>query len=321
MNLQENICLQAKMNGSKCGPKRLEDMNLEIPYIHVSRGQDGKWDVKGFNYEAHDNAPRMALYIHYLKYGIFPNVSDNISGYYNMELHDSYTYLDKPYKYKDVLTFSKFKDDAEPILLPDPYMVVNWGNQSVHDNTPWRNKDDKVCFYGTTTGDRNPFNNRRINMCLWSLGQEREKIFDFKVTKVAQMAEVDIVKQVGVNKWRQIYRRDPVSIEEQLTHKFQFLPDGNTCKFDTWYFKTNTLNFKDKSREMLWYHPMFMNKDHFVEVNEHNIESNRMYYLNNWGDAERIMINANNMARDLFKPTNHMYYTTLLFETMASNGK
>ena len=308
------------MNGRRCGPKRLEEINMQIPYIYVSKGlENGKWDVKGFNYETHDNAPRMPLYIHYLKHGIFPNVSGNIEGYYNIELHDSYTYLDKPYKYKDVLTFSKFKDDVDPILIPDPYMIMNWGGSTVFDKNGWREKDDKVCFYGTTTGDRNPFNNRRINMCLWSL--KRPDIFDFKITKVAQIREVDIIKHVGMDKWRQIFKRTPVTIEEQLTHKFHFLPDGNTCKFDVWYFKTNTLNFKDKSREMLWYYPMLCDKEHFVETDEHSIESTRMYYLNNWGDAERIIKNANNLAGDLFKPTNHMYYTTLLFETMAANGK
>jgi hypothetical protein len=309
------------MNGRKCGPKRIEEIIKEVPYIFVSKGLDGKWDVKGFNYEAHDNAPRMPLYIHYLKHGIFPNVVGNIGGYYNIELHDSYTYLNKPYKYKDVLTFSKFKDDIDPILIPDPYMVVNWGNQSISDNALWKNKDDKVCFYGTTTGDRNPFNNRRLNMCLWSL--KSPDIFDFKITKVAQIEEIDIInlKHMGMDKWRQIYRRQPATYDEQLQHKFQFLPDGNTCKFDVWYFKTNTLNLKDKSKEMLWYHPMLHNKEHFVEVNEHTIEDSRMYYLNNSTDAERIIKNSNNLANDLFKPTNHMYYTTLLFETMAGNGK
>jgi hypothetical protein len=66
---------------------------------------------------------------------------------------------------------------------------------------------------------------------------------------------------------------------------------------------------------------MIADKEHYVEVDEHNMESTRMYYLNNWGDAERIIKNSNTLAGNLFKPTNHMYYTTLLFETMAANGK
>lgn len=315
MNEVENIYSFAQMNACSGIPKRLEDINLRLPYIHVQKDIFGKWDVVGHNYEKHDNAPRMALYQYYFKHAIFPNVSGNISGYYNIELHDSYTYLNRDRKmYDNVLTYSKFKDHKKPILIPDPYMVVSWNNLVVNDSLPWVDKKDSVCFYGTTTGDRNPEKNRRIEMCLWALNKNE---YDFKITNVAQMTEGDIISKIGYQKWNSIYQRNKVPISDQLFNKFHFLPDGNTCKFDTWYFNTNTLNFKDISKDMLWYYPMLMDKMHYVEVNEHTLEQQRMYYINNPREALFIIRNAKHLYENLFKPQNHMYYTSLLFETMA----
>lgn len=313
MNTLENISYLAKANSGF--PRRLEDINMGIPYIHVFRGSDGKWDVTGHNYESHDNAPRMQLYIYYFKHAIFPNVQGNIAGYYNIELHDSYTYLNKPFSYKNVLTFSKFKDDKGPVLIPDPYMVMNWNNQEVKDTSDFNTKKDNVCFYGTTTGNRDPLLNRRINMCLWAIDRPH---YDFKITNIAQMSEVDIINKIGFSKWSKIYQRQPVSIPDQLQNKFHFLPDGNTCKFDTWYFNTNTLNFKDSSRDMLWYYPMIIDKTHFVEVDEYKIDKMRQYYINNPNEANFIIANAKALKEQLFKPYNHMYYTSLLFEEMST---
>lgn len=317
MNTKETIQYLAKINAKGLYPKREEEINKSIPYVYVFKNNQGTWDIKPFNYESHDNWPRMNLYILYFKHAIFPNLhkDKDITGYYNIELHDSYTYLNKPFQYKDVLTFSKFKSDIHPTLIPDPYMVVNWNDQKVVDDKLWSNKDSSVCFYGTTTGHRDPLLNRRIKMCLWALEKPN---YDFKITKVAQMSEFDIINKIGLDKWRRI-SASPVSIEDQLHYKFHFQPDGNTCKFDVWYLNTNTLNFKDESVDMLWYYPMMRSKEHFVEVNENNIENMRLYYMNNPKEAEYIINNAKSLSRDLFKPYNHMLYTTMLFDTIAEN--
>jgi hypothetical protein len=317
MNTKETIEYLARQNAKGLYPKNEDDMNKDVPYIQVFKNNIGSWDIKPFNYETHDNWTRMNLYIQYFKHAIFPSLDKNkdISGFYNIELHDSYTYLNKPFKYKDVLTFSKFKSDIHTTLIPDPYMVLNWNDHKVTDNKLWSIKDPKVCFYGTTTGNRDPLRNRRINICLWALDKP---FYDFKITKVAQMQEYDIINKVGLDKWRRISSH-PVQIEDQLQNKFHFLTDGNTCKFDVWYFNTNTLNFKDESMDMLWYYPMMRNKEHFVEVNENNIENMRQYYFNNHKEAEYIIHNAKTLSSELFKPYNHMYYTTMLFDTIAEN--
>lgn len=319
MNVSDNIYHFAQCNGRRCFPKTYEDdLNHELPYMRVFKDYRGNWDIAGFNYESHDNAPRMSFYCQYFKNYIFPNVTGDIEGYYNIELHDSYTYLGNQKSYENVLTFSKHKQDIGPVLIPDPYMVGNWGDVKVVDTKKWKDKDDIVCFYGTSTGCRDPCLNRRISMCIWARNRPG---FDFAITKVAQMLPKDIINITGLDGWKDIYRPANVTFEEQLNHKFIYLPDGNTCKFDVWNYFTNTLSFKDTSDDMMWYYPMLMDKQHYVEVDEFVMENKRMYYLNNPQEAKHITSTAKKLAKDLFTPNNHILYTTGLFETIASNGK
>lgn len=319
MNIVDNIYYLAQSNGRRCFPKTYEDeINHDLPYIHVFKTYQGRWKVTGHNYKDHDNAPRMDYYCNYFENMILPNVISDVEGFYNIELHDSYTYLQNNKDYENVLTFTKGKLDIGPVLIPDPYMVGNWGDLEVRDTLGWDQKDDVVCFYGTTTGARDPCLNRRINMCLWARGRP---YFDFAITKVAQMLPKDIINVIGINGWKDIYTPSMVTFEEQLQHKFLFMPDGNTCKFDLWNYSTNSLSFKDSSEDMMWYYPMLMDKIHHVDVDEFNIEEKRLYYINNPKEAENITMTANQLAKDLFTPENHVLYTSVLFETLASNNK
>jgi hypothetical protein len=319
MNITDNIYYLAQQNGRRCFPRSFQDDVYEnLPYIHVTRDLLDGWKTEAYNYEHHDNAPRMDYYCNYLEQYIFPNVSGDLEGYYNIELHDSYTYLNNSKRYDDVLTFSKLKLDVGPVLIPDPYMLANWGDAEVTDKRKWESKDDICCFYGTTTGSRDPLNNRRINMCLWAVDKPE---YDFAITKVAQMFPRDIITCTGIDNWKKLYKPSSVSLDEQLRHKFLFMPDGNTCKFDVWNYHTNSLTFKDKSEDMMWYYPMLVDKQHYVEVDEFNMENMRQYYINNPKEAKLITKTANKLAKELFRPCSHMLYTTVLFETIASNNK
>ena len=319
MNLLENIAYLASSHGKGMRPKRKEEIHTNIPYFSIQKSSDScGWDVIGHNYETHDNASRMDLYTSYLKHAILPNIRGDPTGYYNIELHDSYTYLDNGKDYTDVFTFSKFKTDTKPVLLPDPYMITNWGGKSIQDKQSWEAKIDRVCFFGTTTGNRDPTKNRRIQMCLWA-AEDGGKDYDFRITHIAQMSLNDIINKIKEERWKKIYTPLPIPPEVQLGYKFFFLPDGNTCKFDTWYFNTNSLNFKDESTDMLWYFPLLYHMHHFVEVTHQNIGKMRKYYLANPKEAKHIISNAQKAATELFRPFNHIYYTTELFQTIVNN--
>lgn len=320
MNHIESVIALAQCHARTGRPMREEEMVQGVPYFQVYKTDTNKLCVKGYNYEYHDNAPRMELWKSYLENGILPNIrhKDRICGYYPIELHDSYTYLENGKDYRNVLTFAKFKDDSGPVLIPDPYMICNWGDGlNIQDGLSFDKKKDIVSFYGTTTGHRNPALNRRIQWCRWAKDKPE---FHFQITKVAQMTPQDILRVVPQQDWSQLYRVSPAPREEQMQNKFHMVLDGNTCRFDVWNYKTQCLSFKEESREMLWYYPMLRNKEHFVEVNESNIDALRKFYSTNIAESVRMIRNAHVFSGEVFKPLCHMMYTSTLFETMGENG-
>lgn len=317
MNSSETIKWLGAVNASKCYPKTFDEINKNLPYFEVTKDVFGKYGVHGSNYIGHDNEDRMAYILEYLQKNVFPNIDKklNVSGFYNIELHDSYTYLNNGKNYKDCLTFAKYKNDNEGILIPDPYFIGNWGNQLmyVNDSTEWVKKKSKIIFAGTTTGNRNPILNTRIQTCIWSLNKDK---CDFYITKIAQMKLDDIISTVP--RFNEIYR-PPVSVVDQLLYRYHLIIDGNTCRYDIFPYKTNSLVFKYKSKEMLWYYPILQNKTHHVDVDTNSIENTYMYYENNAREVDHILYNANTFANNMFKPIVGMQYSVALFEQIANN--
>lgn len=313
MNVQETILHLAQNNTAKCHPRRKEDIDQTIPYFNVVKNDMSQYQITGYNYENHDNADRMKLWETYMHNMILPNIDPNIdiSGYYNIELHDSYTYLDNGKNYDNVLCFSKFKNDKGPVLIPDPYMICNYGGimQTLTDTKPWESKKPRICFFGTTTGNRNAELNERINLCRWALGKS---FCDFKITKVAQM-EVKSIPDI------QIISSPRKSILDQLDYKYHLVVDGNTCRFDVWPFKTNSIVMKYPSKEMLWYYPFLQEDFHYIEVEKSNMENKLQFYERNPRIAEFMMHNAKEMSAALFRSIIHQTYTIHLFESLALN--
>lgn len=318
MNPLDTVVHHGKINAKGCYPKRIEDVNTNIPYFEIYRNDMGRYDMKAYNYEGHDNAPRMDYYQQYFKSSIFPNIEKghDITGYYNIELHDSYTYLRNGKDYKNCLVFSKFKNDVGPVLLPDPYMVGGYGNiLRYEDKITWDKKRDVVHFCGTTTGDRNPHNNQRINLCLWSLANRNR--YQFYITKIAQMSPDDITSCFP--DFHKIYSQNGFSLEDQLSNKFIMHVDGNTSRFDVWPFKSNSVVLKYKSKEMLWYYDMMIDKTHFREVDVNTIDSVVNHCLSNPTECQITAFNAKRFVNDILQPISHQVYTTSLFETIAAN--
>ncbi len=311
MNISENILNLAQSNSLSLRALREFEVNKRLPYFEIYKNDKNIYDVKIYNYEHHDNSPRMILWKNYLKQNILPNViNPNISGFYNIELHDSYTYLDNDIDYSGVLCFSRFKNDKRIPLIPDPYMIGNYDGyiSKINDDRDWLKKDSRVCFFGTTTGSRDPSQNLRINLCKWA--RDFRNVCDFYITKVAQMNPKDI------SELNTIYK-DYVPISEQLNYKYHLNIDGNTCKFDVWPMLTNNLNIRYKSKEMLWYYPMIQTNQHFVHASDfEDIIRNVLFFNNNSNHVFNMIINSKKFAYDFFKPLNHQMYTTHLFNNI-----
>jgi hypothetical protein len=324
MNTDDNITFLAQSAGKAARPLREDEVKKNIPYFEVFRNSaNGKLDMRSFAYRGHDNEPRMTLYDAYFRQCIFPNVESeaiaDMVGFYNIELHDGYNYLDNGKDYNGVLTFSKNKEDHLPVLIPDPYMVCNWGGslQNIRDSVSFENKLNKVVFCGTTTGARDPTKNLRLQACRWAL--DNSELCEFKITKVAQMSELDCLRVYG-DSWKDMYLPRFMSQNEQMSYKFHMIIDGNVSRFDIWPFKTNSLILKLASRDMLWYYPLIKNGYDYVELGDLNDLGDLCEtYTNNPVAAKMITNNANKTASELFTPFAHTLYTVSLFHTMADN--
>lgn len=317
MNHIETIQYLAGVNAKSLIPKREEDINSNIPYFTIKKNDIGRYEVTGHGHQGHDNEPRMPYWTHYLNAAVLPLVdrSVDVSGSYNIELHDSYTYLNNGKDYKGVMTFAKFKADVSPVLVPDPYMIGNYGNAlQFEDTIPFEAKTSKICFFGTTTGNRNPRLNERIQTCLWAL--DKRNVCDFYITKVAQMSLQEVL--TAVPNFNSITAK-PVSLQDQLRYRYHAILDGNTCRYDIWSLKSNSLNLKFHSKEMLWYYPLLQHNTHYVGVSKDDVIDTMTYYNSNPHEAQRIVKNAQQFVSTYIKSINHQMYTKCLLENAAYN--
>lgn len=309
-----------RKNAGKYHPRREEDVNMKLPFFKVSKNEFGKYKVENFNHKGHDNEPRMDYVTLYLSNQIFPNIDKevDITGYYNIELHDSFSYLNNSdiVDYENVLTFGGIKNDKRGILIPDTFMMGNWGNQlqMLNDQIPWTNKTNKIVWVGTTTGDRDPIKNERIKTCLWALN--KKNFCDFYITKIAQMTIEDIMMKIP--NFNDIFR-SPIGIPEQMAYRYHLTMDGNASPWNVFEYFTNSLVFKQKSDNILWYSPLFKDRENVVDVDLNNLEQAYYFYGNNPQEANMIIQNMNKFARDVFRPLTAQQYTVTLFETMGNN--
>lgn len=319
MDVTDAIKYHGIINSRNCHPKRLENIYSNLPYFEIFKNDLNKYDIKSYNYEREDNAPRMPYIENYIKANILPNVDKEVDlrGFYNIELHDACTYRSHVtnQEYKDVLTFAKYKDDKEPVLIPDIYQMGNYGNTlNFNDPYSWDQKESRVIFRGSTTGPRDPHLNPRIQIAIWAL--TRPELYDIKLTNIVQMnpnhvyGELPILPQLISS---------PSPIDQQLKYKYHLNLDGNTCRFDVWPYKTNGIVLKYSSTEMLWYYPMMLDKYHFVNVDKNNMEAAMNYYNNNPLEAQIISVNARRFIHDFCSSSAHQVYTVSLFESIGAN--
>jgi hypothetical protein len=324
MNHDDAWIFLAQDNAKYLRPLREEDVkDSTIPYFHVRKDLNGVcgYSIDMFNYENHDNSPRMPYYCNYLLKNVFPNIDNqcNLSGYYQIELHDSYTYLDNGKDYKNVLTFAKRKQDKYPVLIPDPFMLGNYGGRlSIKDPYAFEQKASKVGFYGVTTGNRKASLNQRLQLANWSVSNR--DFTDFHITGIAQMSVDDVLSAYPSFK-EDIYR-PPVNQQEQYKYKYLMSVDGNTCSYDRlcWIMKSNSLLFKYVSDEILFYYPLLLENTHFVSVNKNNLKNKFTYYENNPRETNNIIMNGTTFVDTFLQPCNTIMYLTYLFENFAENG-
>lgn len=314
MNKQEAVIYLAGQNARCFAPMREEDaIDLGLSYFKVSN----RHNVSMHAYQTHDNAPRLPYICNYLKTQVFPNVLGKVDGCYPIQLHDSYTHIGAPPQ--NILVFAKHKSHSDPVLMPDPFMIGNYGNRlTMRDPYTFDSKQDKVAFYGVTTGNTRPHLNARLKLCMWA--EQHPAATDFFVTNIAQI-EPKIVHDAYPN--LESILHPPVAQEDQYRYKYLFSMDGNTASYDRpcWIMNSQSLLFKYKSNDILWYYPLLQEGHHFVGINDYTeILNKRDYFNNNPGHAKHIIQNANLFAQTFLTPATTLLYTTHLFEAIADNA-
>lgn len=324
----EAIVHLAKQEARHLTPLRsLEEVNKTIPYFCVTKNDDKKYTLQGFNAACHDNADRLPWFLSYMSQQVLPNVDSaiDVSGYYQIELHDTYVYLDNGKDYTNTLTWSKHKGDSHVVLLPDCYNIAGYGgrfeaatNKSNQDTTPWQKKQSKIAFFGTTTGDRDPLKNKRIQTALWAL--EHREYTDIYITRVAQIDHSIIAKCVP--RFREIYRA-PTQEDELFKYKYALDIPGNTCSWDRVpaIMNSRSLLFKAPCDDMCTYYPLLHAGEHYVSVNSYNMQNQFLFYENNPDQAQFITKCANKFRTQYMNGSAALAYTVALFEEACTRNK
>jgi hypothetical protein len=321
MNKYEIIECLARDNAKSFRPLREEEADdVEIPYFVVKK-VDSAYNISMHNYAHHDNAPRMAFYCDYLQKHVFPNIEGcDLSGVYPIELYDTYTYLPEHTRnrYNNALVFAKDMSDRRPCLVPDPYMLGYYGGRlNVKDEKATQDKDAKVVFRGSSTGNTDPRNNMRIKLCSWA-NQHAPDITDFGITNIVQMDPGSVREQVGDI---DSILKPQLSQKDHYNYKYILSIDGNTACWDRmmWIASSQSILMKYKSRHMLWYYPLFIEDQHYVGVDMNTMHNKFKFCEANPGIANYMVMNANAFVSNFITPLTPVLYLKTLFEEAADN--
>ena len=274
--------------------------------------------VDNGNHQGHDNADRMGFFCHHLTQHVLSHLpTANTKTRYSIELHDSNSYLDNSYDYSGCMVWAKNKKDKGVVLIPDPYQLSNYGGTLVKDTSV--KTTDKIGFYGSTTGSRNPVKNERIQTALWSL--DHRDIIDCYITNIVQMSR-DTFTSIGDKHERIMHPF--IRLDDMLQYKYLLDINGNTTSWNRvpQILNSKSVLFKLKGTDMSWYYPLLHDGTHFVAVNHHNMRSKLAYCRNNPKEMDFIIANANRFVTSFLKPNHaNFYLVSLLEEIQHLHGK
>lgn len=292
----------------------------KVPFFSIRKSAGrGGYQVQPHNFQHHDNAPRMPFYCNFITNHVLPNTCDeyDASGYYLIELHDTHAYLPKSKVYDNAMVFAKLFDDRKPCLVPDPFMVSNYGGRmQLKDTKPFDQKIPKIIFRGGTTGSTVPEDNQRLKLSSWA---EANPIADIGISNVVQMTE-EVVRRAYPNFDKLLLPY--MSQQQHYDYKYILSVDGNTASWDRlmWIANSQSLALKYKSEHMLWYYPLFQEGQHYANVTTDNMVKQFTYYENNALHAQWIIKNANKFTSEYANANAATMYMARLMEGISLNA-
>jgi hypothetical protein len=315
----------AEAKGYRRGISREADVDARVPYFCIKRSASGaryaRYEVAGHNAAGHDNEPRMDFVCDFLRTHVLPYVDPlvDVSGFFNIELHDSYSYLPDHEEYRDCLTFSRRKKDSHMTVIPNPYQMGNYGNGQFNnlasDDVPWDKKSDTLFFAGSTTGSRDPLKNERIRACCWAL--QHPGATNFKISGVVQMSADEFTSKVP--QARDIVC-DPVPLKANFAHKYLVNIAGNTCAWSRvpMVMASKSLLMHMYHGDMEWFYPLMIEGTHFVGCATHTLLSKHKFARENAQLTQFIIANANKFCSAFLGRNQAALYMTALLESIAA---
>jgi hypothetical protein len=240
-----------------------------------------------------------------------------------IELHDSFSYLpdaDHP-RYKNCMVFSRPRDSSNGALIPDPFHIGDFGgllDVARKDNVQWRNKESRLFFAGSTTGDRVPEMNERVRACVWAL-QQPPGSCDFRITNIAQMTREHLLSSVPAVAHS---IRPCVPVQDHFRYRYQVNIQGNTACWSRvpMIMSTQSLLVNLRHEDVMWYYPMMAPGTHFVQAHRlDDLLGIRSWYDANSDEAVRITRNANKFAADVLdnSDTAAIYLANFIEESLC----
>jgi Glycosyl transferase family 90 len=332
MDSLELICHRARMEAKGFrSDLDVSESDDSIPYFIISKLSDSarltsksRYDVCGYNFEGHDNAPRMDYICDFLRTAVLPYIDINIdvSGCYNIELHDSYSYRPNRDAYKNCLTFSRDRDHTHMTLLPNPYQLGNYANGQFNDlsadKVPWDKKSDVMFFAGSTTGSLDPLSNARIAACQWSL--KHPDASKFRLTNVVQMTPEEFHAKVpnGNDLMCPMF-----PVQENFNYKYLVNIAGNTCAWSRipMIMSSKSLLMHMYHRDIEWFYPMMIEDTHFMGCAFHTLLSKRHFAMSNPQVVQFMIANANKFSAAFLGRNQAILYTVGLLEAISQQNK
>jgi hypothetical protein len=193
----------------------------------------------------------------------------------------------------------------------------NYGGRGIYDDKlEWKDKRDTVVGAYTTTGDRDPARNERIQTCLWSLAHPDRDLYHLRVTRFAQMDRELALR--AVPDLHRVCAQAPMTRDEQTRHKFILNIRGNTETWDqAWMLSSRSLVLKKFHRDVVWYSPMLQDRVHYIRCYDNEAMTRHVrYLLANPAEAQAVTANARAFVRRFLVPNDHaaLYMTALLEE-------
>lgn len=299
----------ARVEGKRLKPIRcVYDLNPVLPHFSISR-ELSKYTVHAGNFEHHPNADRMQMLAYYLLNNICPNIIGDMSGLFQIELHDVYDPLKTDFS--NTLVWSKYKIDQDVILLPDLYHMCNYfGKLNVSDDKPFARKKDKLCFFGSSTGSTFIPMNERVRGCIW--GSKNFDIADFFITRKVQMLDSTIIANNLMT--------SEVPLRKIFDYKFCCDIKGNTNCWDRVpiIMASNSLMLRMPCEFMSFYKPLIPTQ--VVVEDYEDLRKKRLFYLENQRHATNIVDSNQTFAKRYFtEKVARIYMLNLFQEYVYSN--